>query len=269
MGLVHLLGEEAFSRVLNRGTDQSDSFESEAITLASLPVSESGQGVCILYAKALSVSSCGERVWACQIQEKVRDDYQSRLVRLDYETDSSLFYDYKHPDLIVSVLVSEALKIAMSGGFEKTLVLHALDTGKTLRRIDMKYGFVRCLFDLGSAVVVGDEHTLRFLDLETQKMSLTEVRTTGDWIKCVGLSISRADENQEMTLLVGGQNSNKVGKITVPQTITKLGKHILEIRDRPRKTQKFQRKMIDLASENERLKKEFENVYNELCKLRL
>ena len=137
----------------------------------------------------------------------------------DFKKKSDIFYDYEHDNLILSVLVSEAFNVAMSGEYDETLVLHDLASGKIINKIAMKYGDLKCLFDLGSAVAVRDFNTVRFLDLQTNQIQdRYEVKTKGDKIVCMGLSISQSQSN-EMLLLVGGQNSNSIDKITALKTI--------------------------------------------------
>ena len=226
----------------------------------SLAFSSSSQGVYAILAKGLSVSSCGQKVWACQIQQRVKSKYVSRLAMLDFESDSCFLYDYEHPRLVGSVLVSEAFDVAVSGGKDETLVLHGLRSGKTLKTVDMKHGYLRSLLDLGTAVAVGDEHTLRFLDLETQEMDHLELKAKGDYIKCMGL----ATGSHTLALLVGADKSNRVTKLPVPQTIAGLARDILDIRGRPPRTGTFQRKLVLLTTENRRLRQENQALKDQL-----
>ena len=129
--------------------------------------------------RGLSVSSCGDKVWGCQIQRKVNKKYISKLMMYDFKKKSHFLYDYEHQRLITLVLFSEAFKLAMSGGLDRILVLHDLESGKTIKRFKMKYGSVSCLLDLGSAEAVGDEHTVRFFALQTREMDPFEVISGG------------------------------------------------------------------------------------------
>ena len=212
----------------------------------------------------VSVSSCGDKVWACWIRMKIKDDYISKLMMYDFKKNSHFLYDYEHQDLIVSVLISEAFSLAMSGGLDRTLVLHGLKTGKTIKKIHMRYGYLQCLFDLGSAVAVGDQHTLRFFDLETREMDQYEVRAEGDYILCMNLGVQQSHHNDYMALLLGGIFSNKIDKISIPKAIVENGRDILEMRNQTKNKEKFKRKMIDLENENKRLLKE-----NQLLKQKL
>ena len=217
------------------------------------------------FVRGLSVSSCGDKVWACQIQKKVKNNkYISRLMMYDFKKKSYFLYDYEHQDLILSVLVSETFKLAMSGGSDKTLMLHGLESGKTIKRFDMKYGSITCLFDLGTAVAVADEHTVRLLDIETRKMGQFEVKAEGMYINCMNQSFGRIDQNDKMALLVGGALANKIDKINIPKAIKENERDILEIWDETKNMEKFSDKMINLQNENKQLREKNQKLKEKL-----
>ena len=243
--------------VLNKPEDQlSQLKQTGVVNYKTLPFCSSSQGVYINFVRGLCVFFCGNKVWGGQIQKKVNNKHISKLLMYDFKKKSHLLYDYEHQNLILSVLVSEAFKLAMSGGLDKTLVLHDLESGKTIKRFDTKYGYVQCLFNLGTAVAVGDIHTVRFLDLQTKEMDEIKVKAGGEFINCMNLSTRGNDQNNNMALLVGGSKSNKIDKINIPEAIAKLGKYILEMQNRPINTENFKQKMILLENENKRLREE-------------
>ena len=218
-------------------------------------------------ARVLWASPCGDKVWAGQIQKKVHHyRYISRLMKYDFQKKSHFLYDYEHADLILSVLVSEVFSLALSGGNDWTLVLHDLKTGKTIKRFDMKYGDLCCLFDLGTVVAVGDYDTMRFLDLQTKEIDHFEVRAGGEYIQCMNLSTGPSDQNHGMTLLVGGAYSNKIVKLRIPQKISRTGKDNVVMPNRPKKTEKFIDKMTHLENENKRLREENQRLKDMLKK---
>ena len=55
----------------------------------------------------------------------------------------------------------------------------------------------------------------------------------------MNLSIGGGDQNDNMALLVGGQNSNKLDKISIPEAITVNGRDILEIQNQSENTENF------------------------------
>ena len=267
ISLVTLLGQEASSMVLNEHKDQLSKFkETGVVDLGSLPFCSESQGVFMDFVSGLSVSSSGHKVWAGQIQKKIKNKYISSLLMYDFKKKSHFLYEYEHKDLILSVLVSETFKLAMSGGFDKTLVLHDLKSGKTVKRFDMKYGYLFCLFDLSTAVAVGDFNTVRILDLETREMLQSEVKAGGEYINCMNLSTRGSDQNNNMCLLVGGEMSNKIEKISIPETITRVGRDILEMRNQTKNAEKFTKKMIFLENENKRLREENQRFKDQLDK---
>ena len=213
----------------------------------------------------LSVSSCGDKVWGGHIQKKVNNEYTSRLMMYDFKKKSHFLYEYKHTNLILSVLISEVFNFAMSGGGDYTLVLHGLKNRKMIKIFYMKYGSLRCLFDLGTAVAIGDHDTVRLLDLETRDMKKTEVEAGGYSIFCMNLGIRGSDQKNRLALLVGRQNSNKMDKISIPKAIAGYGKDILEMqngkkflemRNETKNAENFKRKMFLLENENQGLSEE-------------
>ena len=98
--------------------------ENKFVDLENLLFFSSSQEVFLDFVSGLSVSSCGDKVWACQIQKKVDNKYISRLLMYDFQKKSHFLYEYEHQDFIVSVLVSETFGLVMSGGWDETLVLH-------------------------------------------------------------------------------------------------------------------------------------------------
>ena len=250
--------------LLDDQCDELDQLKAEPVAFETLPFSSSNQGVFMFYVAGFCVSSCGEKVWACHIEKKVDDDYQCRLMMHDFEANSNFFFEYEHADLILAVSVSEAFHMAMSGGYDKTLVLHGLSSRKMIQKFDMKYGDLLCLFNLGSAVAVGDEHTVRFLDLETRQIDDSEVKTGAKRINCMNRSIKENEESDQMVLLVGGGNSNKIDKITIPKTIARP----TETTNSPKVTleeiEMLRDQLESFKNENSTLKKENENLRSKL-----
>ena len=77
----------------------------------------------------------------------------------DFDAHSEFFYDYQHEHLVQSVLVCEGFNVAMSGGWDWALVLHNLSTGRTIKKLEMKSGPLKCLLGLGRTVAVADSGT--------------------------------------------------------------------------------------------------------------
>ena len=257
ISLLDLLGQEATNMVLKEQEDElSQLKEKETLNYKGLPFCLSNVGFSMDYYKGLSVSSCGDKVWSCQIQKKVEKRFLSKLMMYDFNKKSHFLYNYEHLDLIGTVLVSEAFGLAVTGGLDQALVLHSLESGIMIKRFDMKYGYLKSVFDLGTAVAFADKDTIRFLDLETKEMNENEVKASEKSIICMNLSMQRGVLSDDMALLVGGALSNKFDKMIIPQTIARLGKQILEIKNRPKNTEIINRKIFQLENENKRLREE-------------
>ena len=189
----------------------------------------------------------------------------------DFQANSDFFFEYQHVHLIVAVSVSETFDVAMSGGWDRTLVLHGLTSRQMIQKFDMKYGNVRCLFNLGTAVGVGDKHTVRFLDLETRQIGDSEVKTGGKWINCMNQAIKDNEGSDEIVLLVGGENSNKIDKITIPREIARPSQTSMLRKLTPEEENKMLRKQLEtmktknstLKIENEKLKSQLEEKQQE------
>lgn len=180
------------------------------------------------FAKGLSMSSTGDRVWAGYIQEVVNGRYKCRLVMLDFDAHSEFFYDYQHEHLVQSVLVCEGFNVAMSGGWDRALVLHNLSTGRTIKKLEMKSGPLKCLLGLGRTVAVADSGTVRFLDLASGEMDQnTEFRTATSGVNCMSLGSSFSRKVQ-LFLLVGGTKHSRIDRITIPKSIAEKVKTILQ-----------------------------------------
>ena len=267
-----LLGEEASNMLLdNRGDELIHPESSEAVSFESLPFSSSNKGMFMLYVTGLSVSACGEKVWGCHIEKKVNDDYKCRVMMHDFDANSDFFFEYEGQNLILAVSVSETFNVAMSGGKDKTLVLHGLTSRQMIQKFDMKYGSLRCLFNLGTAVAVGDYNTVRFLDLETRQIGDSEIKTGARSIICMNRSIKENEQSDHMVLLIGGKNSNKIDKITIPQTIARQDKMTIypkvtfeEIKMLRDQLETMKTKNATLEKENKKLKSQLKQKQKEV-----
>ncbi|MEL6803105.1 MAG: hypothetical protein AAFO91_04880 [Bacteroidota bacterium] len=253
ISLADLLRFKVSSMVTNKSSDKLLRLkESDILDQETLPFSSSCEGVWLNFVNGLSVSSCGDKVWACRIQKKVDNRYISRLMVQDFQKDSRM-YDYEHQNLILCVSVSEAFDVCLSGGYDQTLAVHDLESRKLLFTLDMNHQ-VSCLLDLGSAVAVGDGHTVRFLDLDIKQIGREPgVKTLGDSIACMDLSLGKTTQNGQMYVLVGGSNSSQIDKVAVPKEFARLGKQILKIRNRHKISEKFCKKIVDLQNQNRSL----------------
>lgn len=139
----------------------------------------------------------------------------------NYEANTDFTYKYKHQHLANVVMISERLNLAMTGGLDKKVVVHDLQTGKTLKTFDMKHGNVTSLFRFGSVVAVGDYHSIRFFDLKSQKMMDFKMKITGKLINCVNVGIKDSEEGcaKEGVLVVGGGRYGKIDEIRLSQEL--------------------------------------------------
>lgn len=265
ISLVGLLGERACDLALNGESAGLNEFkEPEVLTEEALPFSSSDKGVYVCYIEGLSVSSDGDRVWACHIQQKVKTKYQSRLISLDFANKSEYLFDHQHQGLIQSVLVSEARNIALTGVQDQTLFLHDLGTRQTIRKFDMKHGSTRCLLDLGTAVALGDEDTLRFLDLEKNEIVCHKAKLDVKCIRSMGVCVNQNGPEAQLVLLAGGRNSNKMTRITIPPSIARAPDYMLQTRERLSSSDKFLGKILLLENQNQQLRKENESLKKQL-----
>jgi hypothetical protein len=124
----------------------------------------------------------------------------------------------------LAVLVAEDLGLAMTGGLDSKTVLHCLETGKTLKVLELGIGGIRCLYRLGSVTGVSGYETIIFFDMINQnKMDILPVNVECDVI-CMQMGIKKSlhkNHPHQTILFVGGSESIELTKIALPEEITK------------------------------------------------
>ena len=186
-----------------------------------VPFVPTTQGLYIEDNKGLAVSSCGHRVWGCFIAYTDQDDVAYKLVRLGFRTDSAFPYNFEHRNIMISVRISEQLNLAMSGGCDKTLVLHDLTSGSIIKKFAMN-SFVNCLLNLGTSLAVGQRSTVKFFDLGSKKR-IRHISFEGGfkYILCFESKVLQDPGNgqRQLMLFVGRDETTEIQVITLPESI--------------------------------------------------
>jgi hypothetical protein len=196
----------------------------ENISEVNLKCLETKKGINMDLLRRMAVSENGDFVWGNHLSEFPK----GRVLRQCFSTGESLLYDYEHENIVLSVLVVEDLQTVISGGLDKKAILHDLDSGKTNKIIDLKYGYLTCLYRLGNVVAVGDEDRVRFFDLVNRKhMDVPHIEFKGS-ANCMLIREGKSKENN-VELLVGNY-SPELKQITLVDKIIKAERVIRNIK---------------------------------------
>jgi hypothetical protein len=219
----HLLKEGDFQAIgeMKGGTQRIKSIE-------DIWVESTSKGVYMRLLKRFSVSSDGSKTWGVHITESEK----SRVLMQDFETGECLGYDYEHKESVLAVVVAEDLDLVITGGYDGKTVLHCLETGETLKVLDVGVKGVYCLFRLGSVVAVAGKKQVEFLDLVTQKtMQMVSVEVECN-VRCMQLGRKRSSRKNHPSrpiLLIGGSFSTKVAEIKLPKEIVRRSTRSLRV----------------------------------------
>jgi hypothetical protein len=200
-------------------------------SIQDLQVKSTNKGVRIDLLRLLAVSDDGSKAWGVHITE--HELRKCRLLRQDFERGKSLLYNYEHQTLALALMVVESFDLVITGGYDEKIVLHCLQSGKTLKVLDLGIGVIHCLYGRGSVVAVGGEKQVVFLDLVSQKrMDILPVEVECD-ITCMQLNIkksSQENDSSQFILFVGGWCSTKLTEITLPEEIaSKSNKNFISL----------------------------------------
>ena len=138
---------------------------------------------------------------------------------IDFKNKSELIYDYEHKALTISIIVSENHNIALSGGHDKKVVLHDLNTGKTIKKFSFDnqsiYGFLL----LESIVAVGNKKDISFINLANRKKTqLEKIKFSESYIFGLQTNLDKVKANhfEQKFLFVGKSGSNKLEQFFFP-----------------------------------------------------
>jgi WD40 repeat protein len=187
--------------------------------IEELPALVTPKGVYIESVKFFKVSHDGNRIWGLYLLKNLKCVLMMQCMR----TRKSLIFNYVHQKPVLSVIVSEDLGLAMTGGADNKAVLNCLETGRTIKVIKFGIPSIHCLLRLGSVVAVGGKRTVLFFDLiEQEIMEIESIKTECiiDNMKLVIKKTSKHQNDIKWVLLVGGCNSNKLKGINLPKSIT-------------------------------------------------
>lgn len=135
--------------------------------ISAIPFRISKKGFFLLLNFDLPVSSCGDRIWGSFVFEFTGN--KSKVIMYDFKRQENLVYDREANFEIVSIAVSEKHNLVMTGCLEEAVVLHDLASGKTLKKIDLKFGGDCLLYILSNIMVVGNGPNVWFVDLEANR----------------------------------------------------------------------------------------------------
>jgi hypothetical protein len=222
--MEEILGEE-IGKLIKKGDIQSikeiKADEQSMKNIQDLQVKSTRKGIFMESIIELEVSDDGSRVWGIHITDYNSCKYQ--LLMEEFESGKSLLYNYEHQEMTDALIVAEDLNLVITGGEDKKIILHCLETGKTLKVLDLGVGRIPCFYRLGSVVAVAKDKEINFFDLVgKKKMDMLPVKVKCI-VTCMQLSIIKSPEEKnsyQHILFVGGFNSTNLTKTILPQEIS-------------------------------------------------
>jgi WD40 repeat protein len=221
IGMKAILGDEINELIENKDfktIEKIQADDKDIIDIETLPLMKTPKGVYTDSISQLSVSRCGERVWASYTPQP----FKWKLLMQCFRTKKSLLYNFEHRDTVSAVIVSEDLGLAMTGGDDDIAVLYCLESGKTIKVFGTE---VSCLLRVGSIVAVTDhDKEVRFFDLIKRKMLGVVPVEIGFDVLCMQLCIRKSFKNNQdsqLLLFLGGLESTEITEIILPEEIIK------------------------------------------------
>jgi hypothetical protein len=186
----------------------------------------SPRGILINLKRSLKLSDDGERLWGLHLFEK-----KKCLVLMQcLKSQKSFLFNYEHQNLAFSVMVAEDLGLAMSGGTDTKVVLHCLNTGKTIKVLELGIKAIFCFQRLGSVVAISGEQMVVFFDLIKREIMTTSPIKIKGIIICMQLRMKQYSENlnkEEWSLILGGSDAKQLISLSLPELINEKSKDIL------------------------------------------
>jgi hypothetical protein len=222
------------------------------------------KGIYMDFLRSMAVSKNGDFVWGFHVTESRK----GKVLRQCFSTGELFLYDYEHQKIVISVSVAEDLNIVISGGWDNKAVLHDMDSGKIKKIIDLQYGDLCCLIQLGNLLVIGDEDRVRLFDMVKRKdMDVPHIKL-GGYAICM-LICKRHSEGGNVELLVGN-NSPKLNQITVVYQLIKGRRNIKKMRPKIRKKRIYEEVVVEIESleeENQLLRPQKDSLESMLSHL--
>jgi hypothetical protein len=224
--MKHILGEE-INQLLEKGDlHPIRGMEAERNAMESvkdLQVKSTSKGVHMDHLRRFAVSRDGSRAWGIHFTEYPK----CRLLMEDFEGGDSLVYDHEHQHLALAFIIAESLNLAVTGGRDKKIVLHCLQSGRTLKVLEMGTESVTCFYLFGSVAAVAGKRKVSFLDLITLEIMKTLPVEVECDVKCMQMGIKKSSKEKEPpfhVLFVGGSSSTKLTEIILPKEIENKSK---------------------------------------------
>jgi hypothetical protein len=198
------------------------------LEINKLPFYETPKGFFLNLIRSLQVSDDGKRLWGLQLVKYKRFVLLMQCLR----TKKSRLFNYCHQNLTLSVMVAEDQGIVMTGGADSKVVLHCLNTGKTIKVLELEIKIILCLLKLGNVVVIAGEETLLFFDLIKQEIMEIPPIKIEFTISYLHLGMKRYSENhqqKEWSLIVGGIDSTKLISVSLPELINEKSTKICNL----------------------------------------
>ena len=188
--------------------------------------------------------------WVVAIQ--VTDYGQYQLVKENVVTKESLYFKYRHELPAESVILYESENVVMSGGLDQMTVIYNWMTGIVLKTMHLIIGPISSLFRVGDLAVLGENHSLRFLDTrkDVELKMMDPIQTHCKFVSCMDVIPVKMqyDEEPQKILVYGGSESGNLNTMVFDQNMKGNINLVFG--------KQSEKKIQLLETENERLKRE-------------
>ena len=182
--------------------------------LETLPHSESQVGVYCEFSRSMAVTTQGDALGF-----HVKTNGRVQIVKQGLNSKACLFFSFKHRKYVSSLRVFERLNLVLSGGVDKKLVTHSLNSGKTLQVLSV--GLVSCIFGVSEFAFSSEDSHLRLVSLKCDKspQTLQLIKTDCSQVECMQV-VPALNDQTESTLLLGGHRH--LTGLNLPEDISRL-----------------------------------------------
>lgn len=180
--------------------------------------------------KLFDVSNDGNRVYGHHVYKQEPGGFYLyvlpivKIVAFRLNHRILFFYDYQHKGNIYQIKAVERLNLLVSGGDDHKVVLHDLDSGKTIKVLEFQSG-IRTFKQIGPLFLVKDCKAFLFIDLIRRRIlkDSNEVMNlplnSMEFVSYILFSCAN-QKQKEIVFILNDFDSSKKYKLKVPSNIT-------------------------------------------------
>lgn len=163
-----------------------------------------------------SISKKGDCIWTGYT---VKNDF-FKIVCIKLNTGKLFFYDYEHKYTVYIIEAVEEFNLLISGGIDQKLILHDLESGRTLKVFDLKIS----LFNskrVKNMMVISTKRHIYFFDLRKKLFLRKEedyISFSASWAKMINFFVSStADFGSDLYIIFRDSHKAQILKVKIPK----------------------------------------------------